>query len=80
MMTGAGQRGRITDYDDYAILWQFMPNDWVNGPFSLEPPDMLPYFVDGEEYEKLNNQQGIGLTPYGLLCGILLSWNESVNF
>ena len=53
----------IADYDDYAILWRLMPDDWTNGPFSSEPPDMLPYFVDGEEYEKLTHEQDIGLTP-----------------
>ena len=70
----------IAEYDDHAILWRLMPDDWTNGPFSSEPPDMLPYFVDGEEYEKLTQEQGIGFTPYALLCGILLSWNESGNF
>lgn len=80
MMTDTGQAGRIADYDDYAILWRQMPDNWANGPYSSHPPDMLPYFVDGEAYGKLTHEQGIGLTPYALLCGILLSWNESGNF
>lgn len=62
MMTDAGQGGRIADYDDYAILWQLMPRNWTKGPYSSRPPDMLPYYVDGDEYGKLINEQSIGLT------------------
>lgn len=80
MISDNGQRAMIANYDDFAIVWELRPNDWARGPYSFKVPDMLPYFIDGEDYGKLHNQQDIGLMPYALLCGILLSWNESESF
>lgn len=68
------------DRGEYTIIWKFMPDDWAKGISRLQSPGAMPYFVDGEAYRCLQNKEKVELTPYALLCGILLSWFESEKF
>ena len=59
------------------MLWKFMPDDWAKGISKLPAPTAMLYFVDGKEYAKRQGKEPIELTPYGLLCGILMNWFET---
>jgi hypothetical protein len=62
------------DPGEYTIVWKFMPDGWAKDVSELPAPVSMPYFVDGEAYQKVLSKQPAELTPYGLLCGVLLSW------
>lgn len=58
----------------YTIIWKFMPEGWADGLSSELAPGTMPYFLDGESYERFKKKQGVRLTPYALLCGVLICW------
>lgn len=74
------QDSRAVGVPEYTILWKFMPEGWATGISSREAPGIMPYFVDGEAFSKLQAKEEVELTPYGLLCGLLLSWFETSKF
>lgn len=64
----------------YRIVWQFMPEGWGEGISEAPAPGAMPYFVDGEDYDRLERKERIELKGYALLCGILISWFEPDRF
>lgn len=77
---GSGQNHTSASPGEYTIVWKFMPDGWARGLSQSKAPGVMPYFVDGEPYRKLQQKEGVELTSYALLCGILLCWFEDENF
>jgi len=74
------QNRTSVDRGEYTIIWKFMPDNWAMGLSRSQAPGVMPYFVDGGAYGKLQEKERVELTPYALLCGILLSWFETEKF
>lgn len=70
------QSGITADGSEYTIIWYFMPDGWADGVSSETAPGTMPYFIGGEAYKWFQQKERIELTPYRLLCGVLISWDE----
>jgi len=75
-----GQNRMSVDRGEYAVIWKFMPDNWGKGLSRSEAFGVMPYFVDGEAYGRLEVKEAVELTPYRLLCRTLLSWFEPERF
>ncbi|MDZ7753012.1 MAG: hypothetical protein U5S82_15475 [Gammaproteobacteria bacterium] len=64
----------------YSVVWKFMPEGWGEDISDAPAPGAMPYFVDGEDYERLERKERVPLKGYALLCGILISWFEPDKF
>ena len=64
------------DDGKHAMVLKFMDDGWADSLTDLEAPIQMPYFVGGEAFERLEQKQGITLTSYMLICGILKTWFE----
>ena len=64
------------DDGKHAMVLKFMDDGWADSLTDLEAPIQMPYFVGGEAFERLEQKQGLTLTSYMLICGILKTWFE----
>ena len=64
------------DDGKHAMILKFMDDGWANSLTDLKAPIQMPYFIGGEAFERLEQKQGITLTSYMLICGILRTWFE----
>ena len=47
------------------MIWKLMPDNWASRVYRLQAPSVMPYFVDGEAYARLQRKEGVELTPLG---------------
>ncbi len=59
----------------YDIVWQFMPEQWVQAQGS-GAPNSLPYFVQGEDRARIGSDSSPALDAVMLLSGVLFEWFE----
>lgn len=65
----------IQDNHNYAIVWQIFSKDSEIGKrFNVQGDISLPHFVDGENFERLRNNEEIRVSEYNLVVGLLLEY------
>lgn len=71
-----------TEVDDgrHVMILKFMDRGWAKALTDGEAPAQMPYFVGGEAYERMENHEGVTLTPYMMLCGILTEWFDPCKY
>jgi hypothetical protein len=68
------------DDGKHAMILKFMDDGWAMPLTDMEAPSQMPYFVGGEAFKRMEQKQGVTLTPDMLLCGILTTWFEPEKY